>query len=575
MEDLRRDFREARDPVRSVGCSVIVRDESACGKVGSMDGLTSHPFWKIQRFEDIFTPIVVADLSREYASGAKVLSVDAIVKSVERGTWEVAYLMEEGRWAPELTLAQFPCTGDILEQLPVFMTGLGHVYFSKLAPGTRVRTQCGQINVKLRIFVPLHLTVDEDTLYCSQNGATLGRLKVGEEEQEFGIGDLLVFDDSFPHSMIINDHQACLALIIDVWHPDLLLHGRDKIRTEISELLDIKKRSVSEAWELLEPTFSTEHQSDSPAGPTAESTVPLITTTSVENKLSIPRKNCTGNQLHHPSHLPDPLDPFALISARDLMIHTHRDIDHHPRGADCRAQLAEVSSTAPGSTANPYLLKILFSGDRLTGKSSFLQRMGDESFIYSGEYHATIGVDFRIVKDYFFCDPLLDKNTPQRIKVQLWETAGSESFRRALSTYYHHAHGIFLCFDVCNRDSFTRAGGYWYDEIRLHRPGPVGMVLVGLKSDADDDDEEHHTAEKGRECLRQVSYAQGEELGRTLGIPYIECSARTNYRVQDALATLVHHSLRSLHTHGSPVLGTQLPKPTPKKASTPANCGIM
>ena len=65
-----------------------------------------------------------------------------------------------------------------------------------------------------------------------------------------------------------------------------------------------------------------------------------------------------------------------------------------------------------------YLIKLLLIGDSSVGKTSVLLRFAEDSF--SPVYISTIGVDFKIRT----ID--IDGKT---IKLQVWDTAGSERFR--------------------------------------------------------------------------------------------------------------------------------------------------
>lgn len=42
----------------------------------------------------------------------------------------------------------------------------------------------------------------------------------------------------------------------------------------------------------------------------------------------------------------------------------------------------------------------------------------------------------------------------RRVSLQIWDTAGQESFRSIIAQYYRGAMGIFLVYDVTNERSF-------------------------------------------------------------------------------------------------------------------------
>lgn len=58
----------------------------------------------------------------------------------------------------------------------------------------------------------------------------------------------------------------------------------------------------------------------------------------------------------------------------------------------------------------------------------------------------SIGVDFKMK---------IKLVNEQRLKYQVWDTAGSERFRSLVSAYYRGAHGILLVFDITKSDALT------------------------------------------------------------------------------------------------------------------------
>ena len=117
------------------------------------------------------------------------------------------------------------------------------------------------------------------------------------------------------------------------------------------------------------------------------------------------------------------------------------------------------------------LMKTLMIGDSGVGKSAFLRRFADDTFTCS--YIATIGVDFK-TKIVGFKEKIL--------KLQTWDTAGPERFRTITSAYYRGAGGIFVMFDVCDRDSFENVP-HWMAEIERWASDTCCKILVGLKND--------------------------------------------------------------------------------------------
>lgn len=95
-----------------------------------------------------------------------------------------------------------------------------------------------------------------------------------------------------------------------------------------------------------------------------------------------------------------------------------------------------------GSLQWDYILKYVLIGDSSVGKSSLLVRLTDDRFDLT---EPTLGVEFgsRI---------LTVGEQGKRVKVQCWDTAGTESFRSITRSYFRGAAGALLVYDVTRRD---------------------------------------------------------------------------------------------------------------------------
>nr|CDI52995.1 related to YPT31-GTP-binding protein of the rab family [Melanopsichium pennsylvanicum 4] len=102
------------------------------------------------------------------------------------------------------------------------------------------------------------------------------------------------------------------------------------------------------------------------------------------------------------------------------------------------------ASTASPSSGWDYILKFILIGDSCVGKSSLLVRLTDDRFLIDPD--PTIGVEFG--------SHLIQLDNGETVKVQVWDTAGSESFRSITRSYYRGAAGALLVYDVTHRPSF-------------------------------------------------------------------------------------------------------------------------
>ena len=158
--------------------------------------------------------------------------------------------------------------------------------------------------------------------------------------------------------------------------------------------------------------------------------------------------------------------------------------------------------------SNPLTFKFIIIGSSGTGKSCLLLQFTDKRF--ESMHDLTIGVEFgaRVVS--------INGN---EVKLQIWDTAGQESFRSITRSYYRGAVGALVVFDVTKRESFESVS-QWIDDANAHSHTPITMMLVGNKIDL--------------ENQRVVSREEAEEFARKKGITYIETSAKTAENVDAA-----------------------------------------
>ncbi|KIW18835.1 hypothetical protein PV08_03124 [Exophiala spinifera] len=125
-----------------------------------------------------------------------------------------------------------------------------------------------------------------------------------------------------------------------------------------------------------------------------------------------------------------------------------------------------------------YLAKVVLLGPSGTGKSCILHRfVKNEWRVLSSQ---TIGVEFssKIVK----CGTAPNR---RRIKLQLWDTAGTERFRSVSRSYYRGAAGAILVYDVASLASFNALPTFLSDARALASP-QLTVILAANKSDLAD-----------------------------------------------------------------------------------------
>ncbi|TKA79546.1 hypothetical protein B0A55_02751 [Friedmanniomyces simplex] len=127
-----------------------------------------------------------------------------------------------------------------------------------------------------------------------------------------------------------------------------------------------------------------------------------------------------------------------------------------------------------------YLAKVILLGPSGCGKSCLLHRF------VKGEWRVltsqTIGVEFasRIVK-------VGTQGRRKRVKLQLWDTAGTERFRSVSRSYYRGAAGAILVYDISSSASLAQLPTFLNDARALASP-QLTTLLVGNKADLADAD---------------------------------------------------------------------------------------
>ena len=154
-----------------------------------------------------------------------------------------------------------------------------------------------------------------------------------------------------------------------------------------------------------------------------------------------------------------------------------------------------------------YLLKYIIIGDSSVGKSSIMVK-----YIHGGfdeEFKTTIGVEFGskniIIKEKIY-------------RVQIWDTAGEETFRSITRSYYKNSVCAFVVYDVTNKNTFTNVKN-WVDDCKKQTPKNVIMLLVGNKIDLED--------------KREVSFEEGENFAKDNSMLFYETSAKNGDNIEN------------------------------------------
>lgn len=176
-------------------------------------------------------------------------------------------------------------------------------------------------------------------------------------------------------------------------------------------------------------------------------------------------------------------------------------------------------------------LKIVVIGDSGVGKTSLLNRYIDNYF--TTDHNSTIGVEFK-AKTFVV--------NGENCTFHIWDTAGQERFRAITSTYYRGAHGVILCYDTSNMETFKNMEE-WLGEVN-HYIADAQILMVGTKTDK----------------RREVPYNMAAEYARKNNVTYVETSSKNNTNIHGAFDTLIKNMYKAQNSLGereTVTIGTQ------------------
>ena len=115
----------------------------------------------------------------------------------------------------------------------------------------------------------------------------------------------------------------------------------------------------------------------------------------------------------------------------------------------------------------PINCKMVILGESGVGKTcvmnSFLgQKFEEEHLTTIGaeQQNKTLNIDDKIVK------------------INLWDTAGQESFRAITKMFYKGADIVVLVYDITNERSFEEIKNYWYNGVQNNTDNLSGKLIL-------------------------------------------------------------------------------------------------
>jgi aspartate beta-hydroxylase len=144
--------------------------------------------------------------------------------------WSALHLYRDGAPVAE-NLSRCPATAALLAGLPLadLPGNAPNVYFSVLAPKTRIPPHHGVTNARVICHLPLLVP----------SGC---QLRVGAEVRDVVAGESLVFDDTIEHEAVNDSEQTRVVLVMDAWNPFVSEDERALLRATFSAAAAFTRR---------------------------------------------------------------------------------------------------------------------------------------------------------------------------------------------------------------------------------------------------------------------------------------------------------------------------------------------
>jgi Ras-related protein Rab-1A len=173
-----------------------------------------------------------------------------------------------------------------------------------------------------------------------------------------------------------------------------------------------------------------------------------------------------------------------------------------------------------------YIFKLILIGSSGVGKTSILQRYIQK--IFNDDYTCTIGVDF-FMKSMKIDDKL--------IKLQLWDTAGTEKFKSITTGYYRGANAAFIVFDLTSRKSFESVSEWIENYYKYSNPDyERHVILIGNKSDLKNE--------------RIITEDEIDDFVKLNKIKYFETSAKNGENIDESFLFIADKLMKDADEKG-------------------------
>ena len=167
------------------------------------------------------------------------------------------------------------------------------------------------------------------------------------------------------------------------------------------------------------------------------------------------------------------------------------------------------------------MFKVVLVGDSFVGKTNIMSKYLKNEFHEDSK--STVGVEFGskqfIIENH-------------KIKAQIWDTAGQERYKSITSAYYKGAKGVFVIYDISNKNSFDSIDS-WVNDVKATADKRLTVVIIGNKCDLEEQ--------------RQVTTQEGEQKATKLEAAFFETSALLGQNLDKAFEMMINEIYKKCH----------------------------
>lgn len=164
-----------------------------------------------------------------------------------------------------------------------------------------------------------------------------------------------------------------------------------------------------------------------------------------------------------------------------------------------------------------YKLKILLVGSLGKEKTELIRKFTKNRFRY--DYKLTIGVDISTKEIEF--------KPNETATLSIWDIAIQERFEFIRGTFYKGATGVIVIFSVNRRKTLLEAAK-WISEIRNLSGEKIQIALIGLKTEANKEDED------------LIVNGEIQEFFKNENIGYVKTEKKTEINIEEVFNELTN-----------------------------------